>query len=87
MQRLFAVLFLTETFWRHKRPSQLFAVLFWLPTKLEAPRLFCHLSGDILASKTKKGRQKAVEPVLSSYWSATFFGRQKVVNAKKDGKS
>ena len=33
--RLFAVLFPTATFWRPKWPSRLFAVLFWLPTKLE----------------------------------------------------
>ena len=86
------------TFCRPKWPRWLFAVFFWLLTKLEDKKgcaTFCRPFGDFLPSKTQKRtakahaaflsskrmprtHQKVAWLILSSDWSATFFGRQKV---------
>ena len=76
--QLFAVFFPTATFWRPKWPSRLFAVLFWLPTKVEGKKgraTFCRPFGDFLVSKTQKRTAKG---------HATFFVLQK--DAKKTPK-
>ena len=76
--RLFAVLFTMTTFCRPKWPQRLFAVFFWLLTKLEDKKgcaTFCCPFGDFLASKTQKRTAKG---------HAAFFVLQK--DAKKTPK-
>ena len=78
MPRLFAVLFTMTTFCRPKWPRRLFAVFFWLLTKLEDKKgcaTFCCPFGDFLASKTQKRTAKG---------HAAFFVLQK--DAKKTPK-
>ena len=74
--------------WRAKKVARLFAVLlvtFWCP-KLKKGRQ--KVMRPFLSSKRMpKRHQKVAELILSSNWLATFFGRQKVVHAKRTAKS
>ena len=84
--RLFAFLFWLPTKLEDKKSSTTAFLLatFWRP-KLQKDgkrsELFCPSKG------CKKRRQKVAELFLSSDCSATFFGRQKVVHAKRTAKS